>query len=301
LPDAAGGGAPLALLTATAQAQPEGHGGHVRSLATTRGLTVSGGFDNAVILWDEAATAPRARLDGHDAAVNAVAVAAGAALSAGAEGKAILWDTTVAHARWQRHFPAPLTAAALTPTVAVTADQDGLIHLLDPADGRESATASLTPERVTGLAFTADGRLVAVGHTGTLALYPITAEGFGEPQRQRAHTLGITALAVGATRLATAGPDRLIRLWDPATLAPLGQLAGHAHPVTALAFAPNGRQLASGAVDGELLLWSLPAGPAITATPAHHGPLWSVAFTLDGSTLLTAGVMPSSVAGRSLP
>jgi WD40 repeat protein len=61
-------------------------------------------------------------------------------------------------------------------------------------------------------------------------------------------------------RLATAGDDRAIRLWDPNTGKQLLCLTGHAGAVTSLAFSPDGRVLVSGSADGTVKVWE--AAPA---------------------------------------
>jgi WD40 repeat protein len=57
------------------------------------------------------------------------------------------------------------------------------------------------------------------------------------------------------TRIATAGRDRVIRLWDAASGTELIQLRGHADYVFSLAFSPDGSTLASGSGDHTVRVW----------------------------------------------
>jgi hypothetical protein len=57
------------------------------------------------------------------------------------------------------------------------------------------------------------------------------------------------------TRLATAGRDRAVWLWDLATGQEVARLPGHTSYVWSLAFSPDGATLASGSGDFTVRLW----------------------------------------------
>ena len=73
----------------------------------------------------------------------------------------------------------------------------------------------------------------------------------------RGHSDEVFAVAFhpGGTRLATAGRDRAIWLWDSAKGEEVGRLAGHTSYVRSLAFSPDGKSLISGSGDGTVRLW----------------------------------------------
>jgi WD40 repeat protein len=70
-------------------------------------------------------------------------------------------------------------------------------------------------------------------------------------------TVLAVAVSLDGRTLASAGDDRMIRLWELPSGRALAAWEAHAARVTALAFLPDGK-LASGASDGMLKLWNLP-------------------------------------------
>jgi WD40 repeat protein len=90
------------------------------------------------------------------------------------------------------------------------------------------------------------------------------------------HTEPVNALAVvvlpdGRQLLASAGDDRSVRLWDPATGQPVAELVGHTSTVKALTVVvlPDGwRLLASAGSDRSVVLWVHSDQPTLGATTA---------------------------------
>jgi WD40 repeat protein len=91
-------------------------------------------------------------------------------------------------------------------------------------------------------------------------------------------------------RLATAGTDPTVRLWDADTGAPLGDpLTGHTNAVNSVAFSPDGHRLATAGTDHTVRLWDADTG-ALLGDPltGHTNAVNSVAFSPDGNRLATA-------------
>ena len=67
-------------------------------------------------------------------------------------------------------------------------------------------------------------------------------------------------------RLASAGRDRAVWLWDLATGLDVARLDGHSNYVFSLAFSPDGKSIVSGSGDGTVRLWdSEPHAPRYRA------------------------------------
>ena len=112
---------------------------------------------------------------------------------------------------------------------------------------------------------------------------------FGEPPSTKE-----VALSPVADRLAIAGADGAIRLWDLRSRTrvhvlrtALHQRSGHDAAALALAFSPDGALLASGHVDGAVHLWDMAKGKAVPVKLRHDGAVGALAFSPDGATLAT--------------
>ena len=85
--------------------------------------------------------------------------------------------------------------------------------------------------------------------------------------------------------LISAGSDRRIRLWDPATGRELRRFVGHEAAVLSLALTADGRTLASGGSDGTVRLWDLADGKERQRFAGSRGQVAAVALAPDGSWL----------------
>ena len=94
--------------------------------------------------------------------------------------------------------------------------------------------------------------------------------------------------------VATAGWDKLIRLWDAVTRRPIRQFVGHAGPVYSVAFSPSGRMIASGSEDHTIRLWDAASGTELRRLEGHSGGVTRVVFTPDGR-FLASGSYDQSV------
>lgn len=199
-----------------------------------------------------------------------------------------------------------------SPGQFATASWDGsaLVWALTPQGAvvtRRLAGYSAVVERVS---FSPDGETVAfsVGDGTVRQVALLTGQEWREP-------LAVGALAVNAAAyrpaqaepgralLVTAGgfPERVARVWNPATGEEIAVLDGHDAPVTALAFSADGSQLAVGAADGSLALWAL-NDDLIEATALVTLDDWVSALAISpAGDLLVAALQDGAVVMLSLP
>jgi WD40 repeat protein/serine/threonine protein kinase len=100
--------------------------------------------------------------------------------------------------------------------------------------------------------------------------------------------------------LATAGQDRTVRLWDPASGKPRAVLRGHDNEVNWAAFSPDGSTLATAGDDGAVKLWDLNSGREKKQLVKAPVPVVGVAFSPDGK-VLAAGLHNGTVLWWDFP
>ncbi|WP_224361002.1 pentapeptide repeat-containing protein [Hyalangium versicolor] len=90
-------------------------------------------------------------------------------------------------------------------------------------------------------------------------------------------------------RLASAGADGTVRLWEADSGRELRALSGHSASVRSVSFSPDGRHLASAGADGTVRLWEADSGRELRALLGHSIRVLSVSFSPDGRRLASAG------------
>ncbi|XYI01494.1 eIF2A-related protein [Sorangium sp. So ce1128] len=105
------------------------------------------------------------------------------------------------------------------------------------------------------------------------------------------HSGPINALAWApdGKRLASAGDDQTVRIWDTSTRNELARFRGHSNAVRAVTWHPDGKHLASAGDDQTVRIWDAGTGKEIARLKGHSDWVMAVVWHPDGTLLTSAG------------
>ncbi|MDB5645223.1 c-type cytochrome [Methylobacterium sp.] len=280
-------------LAGAAEAQMRGHGGPVRALAVapSGGLAISGGFDQAAILWAIESGTALTVLRFHDGAVNAVAALAdGGFVTASEDGRIALWRAGRPEPeRVYAEHGGPVSALAVSPdgSSLASASWDGTVRVR-PLAGGPARMLEGHQDNVNAVAFLPDGRPVSAGYDATVRIWPLPDDAKGAPIVRTLPSV-LNALAVTSDgEIAAAGGDAFVRLLHPDGTLRASVDVGP-NPVIALAPSPDGTRIAAATAGGAVVVIDRADAKVLHRLVGPGLPVWSVAWRPDGRELLTGG------------
>ena len=282
------------------------HGGALKSLAwSPDGQTLavgSGGLDFAVRLWDVATGKEIRAFEKQQTGFFQVAFSPDGSLVASVDrrGGLYLWDALTAKVRNVRKLSEQATVSfASNGKSFITIDEKGQACLLETATLKtlrvfSSGRGLQAPQA--HVAWSADGKIVAAADTSDkLRLFEVLTGNV-------LHTLDLPgpidhlSISPDNRLLATAGKDKIARLWNIADCNMPAELEGHTRPIKGAAWSPDSKTLATISGDKTARLWDVRTRKEfLTFTHPHaaagdQGNIQCVAFSPDGKLVASIGI-----------
>lgn len=260
-------------------------------------ILASGNDHKTIALWDINMGQTIATLSAHTHAVNSVAFSPDKRIlaSASSDRTIKLWDiNTLEEIHTLKGHSHAVKSIAFSPNgkLLASASWDKTIKLWCVNTGKLICTLTGHRLQVTAVAFSPNGDFLASSSCDrTVMIWQIpTTEPLELLSGQKTienrpnstlagHVWAVLAIAFSPTLpiLATAGDDKIIKLWDTNTGQVIRTFVGHSWSVAAVTFSSDGETLISGSWDKTIKLWSVSKSAEIATLSGHLDSVTTVA------------------------
>ncbi|NNJ76393.1 MAG: c-type cytochrome [Anderseniella sp.] len=292
---------PVGAETKPGQGDLRGHGGPVKSVATSPdgvGI-VSGSFDYSMMYWDVADAVKPAmlkRFSDHDGAVNAVVILpdGGHAVTGSDDGMVRLLDLqsgAVEHIFKGHDLKVVALAVSPDGKLLVSASWDRTVRLWSLPEKRLLHVLKGHRNTVNAAVFSTDGEFVySTGTDATIRKWRVS-DGAEERVIYR-NGWGINVLAAlpGGRELAFGALNGTAAVLDIESGEIAHQLAQRERPILSVAVSPEHQVLAFGGGDGIVSVYDMTDWTPVKLLDNPYGPIWALTFSGDGDTLYLGGL-----------
>jgi len=191
--------------------------------------------------------------------------------------------------------PIPIAAVAFSASgEEVAASGYHEVTIWNVASGTLARRIKNVPQRVQGLDYSADGKLLAVaggtpGSFGEVKLFNPADGSLVRDLGSMSDVAFCVAFNPAGTKLAVGGADRTIRIYDVASGKQEILIEDHADWVAGLAWSADGKRLASASRDKTSKLFNAENGESLVTYSGLGEPAFGVAFSGDGTLVFSAG------------
>lgn len=152
-------------------------------------------------------------------------------------------------------------------------------------------------ETLSSLSFSTDGTLIATGcieipDQNTVKIWnwstqdPFSFHGHQASEPGRVYSVAFSA--ADNQVIASAGRDKVVRIWDIPTQSQLSKLVKHSAPIKSISISPNGKTLISGDNKGIVNIWRVKSGKHLQTIEAHDLPINSVIYSPSNNLFATS-------------
>lgn len=210
----------------------------------------------------------------------------------------LLHKTTVVPVPEKYPTTVPVTALAFSPDNASLAT--GGFHeviLWNTADGKIKQRVRPLQERIYDIAYSKDGQYMATaagdpGRFGTAKLWKAKPDGtveFFKDLGESSDAIFAIVFSPDSKKVAAAGADRTIRVWNLPDGKLDFQLEDHADWILDLAFSPDGTKLVSASRDKTTKVFDAVKKESMVTFPGHNDQVFTASFSPDGKQLFSGG------------
>lgn len=173
----------------------------------------------------------------------------------------------------------------------------GSVVVWDLVDGRPSVTLSAIPGPVLALAFSRDGKRLAVGsglpaRTGVVRVYDVPGGALLNEFDAHGDVVSGLSFRPDGGRLASGSYDQTVRVWDLIQNRPAGVFRGHSDFVYDIAFDPSGKTILSVSKDHSIKRIDAVKLKELRTYSEHNEDVLAVAVSPTTGEFVTAGNEP---------